>query len=559
MISELTTEQEELVSSLRSCVSDVNRPECSSKETLVRWLRARNWNVLEAEKMLRSHIKWRLENEVDTILTWFKVPEVIEKYFPGGICGHDKLGRPLFIAPVGCLDPKSFLKCVTRTEFLQSRVYELERVMKVVLPTAAAEAGRPIEQLSVIMDMQGLGLKHMSPSLLTIVSESVTVLESNYPEVLGTCFVVNAPPLFSRLYAFVKPLLSRETQEKIQILDGNYQETLLQYFDASNLPAVYGGTLVDDNGDPRCSAFISWAGVVPECYYSKENQNNWNLINGDNGRSSGDPPFINGSGINGFQLVEVGRGSRRDIPLGWLSAGTQITCNVVCDSHDVDVGLTVFPCPHRDSHSNSESRSGFRTSPSSPNLRREQSNQRRLSPQQSGSPVKRLSPSSLNIPDAGAQTVLRNQRISARDSPFRMQQTAPISGQYYLRLDNSYSWMRVKRVRYSVTVHNASAISLSGRSRSSSILLSSDSPPHSTPALPDHMQPSRSTENTSRPPGETGSNSSSCSDLSIFPIPEDTKHPSLLVTGGSMDVNISLLFRLLARIVLVPKQVPTRH
>ncbi|TPP57166.1 Phospholipid transport protein [Fasciola gigantica] len=112
--------------------------------------------------------------------------------------------------------------------------------MKVVLPTAAAEAGRPIEQLSVIMDMQGLGLKHMSPSLLTIVSESVTVLESNYPEVLGTCFVVNAPPLFSRLYAFVKPLLSRETQEKIQILDGNYQETLLQYFDASNLPAVYG-------------------------------------------------------------------------------------------------------------------------------------------------------------------------------------------------------------------------------------------------------------------------------------------------------------------------------
>ncbi|VDP90522.1 unnamed protein product [Echinostoma caproni] len=155
--------------------------------------------------------------QVDTILTWFKVPEVIEKYFPGGICGHDKLGRPLFIAPVGCLDPKSFLKCITRTEFLQSRVYELEHIMKVVFPQASARAGRLIDQLSVIMDMQGLGLKHMSPSLLTIVSESVTVLESNYPEVLGTCFVVNAPPLFSRLYAFIKPLLSRETQEKVQV------------------------------------------------------------------------------------------------------------------------------------------------------------------------------------------------------------------------------------------------------------------------------------------------------------------------------------------------------
>ncbi|TPP63479.1 hypothetical protein FGIG_08509 [Fasciola gigantica] len=109
-----------------------------------------------------------------------------------------------------------------------------------------------------------------------------------------------------------------------------------------------------------------------------------------------------------------------------------------------------------------------------------------------------------------------------------------------------------------IQVHNASAISLSGRSQSSSILLTSDSPPHSTFALQDHMQPSRSNENTSRPPGEAGSNSSSCSDLSIFPTPEGTKHPSLLVTWGSMDVNISLLFRLLARIVLVPKQVPTR-
>ncbi|KAA0200728.1 SEC14 4 protein, partial [Fasciolopsis buskii] len=388
--------------------------------------------------------------QIDTILTWFKVPEVIEKYFPGGICGRDKLGRPLFIAPVGCLDPKSFLKCITRTEFLQSRVYELERVMKIILPSASADAGRPIEQLSVIMDMHGLGLKHMSPSLLAIVSESVTVLESNYPEVLGTCFVINAPPLFSRLYACIKPLLSRETQEKVQVLDGNYQEVLLQYFDASNLPAVYGGTLVDENGDPRCSSFISWAGVVPECYYSKENQNNWNQISGENWRTSGDPPFLSGSGLNGFHLVEVGRGARRDIPLGWLASGTQITCNVICDSHDVDVALVVLPCPHRKSHANSDSRFGFRTSPPTPNLRLEQSNQIRPSPQ-NNSPMKRISPA-LDLGDVSAQAVLQNQRISSRDSLFHMQQTAPVGGQYYLRLDNSYSWMRVKRVRYFVSV-----------------------------------------------------------------------------------------------------------
>lgn len=236
----------------------------------------------------------------------------------------------------------------------------------------------------------------------------------------------------------------------IQVLDGNYQEVLLQYFDASNLPAVYGGTLVDENGDPRCSSFISWAGVVPECYYSKENQNNWNQISGENWRTSGDPPFLSGSGLNGFHLVEVGRGARRDIPLGWLASGTQITCNVICDSHDVDVALVVLPCPHRKSHANSDSRFGFRTSPPTPNLRLEQSNQIRPSPQ-NNSPMKRISPA-LDLGDVSAQAVLQNQRISSRDSLFHMQQTAPVGGQYYLRLDNSYSWMRVKRVRYFVSV-----------------------------------------------------------------------------------------------------------
>ncbi|VDP90282.1 unnamed protein product [Echinostoma caproni] len=68
----------------------------------------------------------------------------------------------------------------------------------------------------------------------------------------------------------------------------------------------------------------------------------------------------------------------------------------------------------------------------------------------------------LGMRGTGVQTVLRNQRITARDSPFRMHQTVPVGGQYYLRLDNSYSWMRVKRVRYSVTVSSVSLMSIIG-------------------------------------------------------------------------------------------------
>ncbi|KER27725.1 hypothetical protein T265_05284 [Opisthorchis viverrini] len=239
----LSSEKKEMVDRLYVKLQDLNHDQSSSRPNLIRWLRSRNWNEAEAEKMLRAHISWRREHEisdqqvpvlwtgpfrlraptehpksVDTILSWYRMPEVIDKYFPGGICGEDKEGRPLFIAPIGRVDPKSFLKATNRLEFLQSRIFQMEHILHVTLPEATARAGKEIDQLTVIMDMQGLGLKHLSPSWLSLVGEAVTVIESNYPEVLGACFVINAPPLFSRLYSFVKPLLSKATQEKVQIL-----------------------------------------------------------------------------------------------------------------------------------------------------------------------------------------------------------------------------------------------------------------------------------------------------------------------------------------------------
>jgi len=40
------------------------------------------------------------------------------------------------------------------------------------------------------------------------------------------------------------------------LFTGNYQSKLLQYIDADQLPAVYGGTLVGENDDPRCESLV---------------------------------------------------------------------------------------------------------------------------------------------------------------------------------------------------------------------------------------------------------------------------------------------------------------
>lgn len=50
---------------------------------LLRWLRARQWNSENAEKMLRDHFIWRSKWDVDQIDSW-DAPEVFAKTFPHG-------------------------------------------------------------------------------------------------------------------------------------------------------------------------------------------------------------------------------------------------------------------------------------------------------------------------------------------------------------------------------------------------------------------------------------------------------------------------------------------
>jgi len=53
----------------------------------------------------------------------------------------------------------------------------------------------------------------------------------------------------------VKPLLSQTTLNKIRIFGSNRSEweaALLEEIDADQIPAFYGGTMTDPDGNPMC-------------------------------------------------------------------------------------------------------------------------------------------------------------------------------------------------------------------------------------------------------------------------------------------------------------------
>ncbi len=63
-----------------------------------------------------------------------------------------------------------------------------------------------------------------------------------YPEIMGNLFVVDAPYLFSGIWAVVKGFLDERTRNKIKIQGSGYQKVLLEMVDADQLPSILGGT-----------------------------------------------------------------------------------------------------------------------------------------------------------------------------------------------------------------------------------------------------------------------------------------------------------------------------
>lgn len=72
---------------------------------LLRFLRARKFDIKKTDLMFKAFIEWRQKHEVDTILKTYvfnELPEV-KQFYPHGYHKVDKLGRPIYIERIGLL------------------------------------------------------------------------------------------------------------------------------------------------------------------------------------------------------------------------------------------------------------------------------------------------------------------------------------------------------------------------------------------------------------------------------------------------------------------------
>lgn len=265
-----TPEQDAMVYQLRTQLEQLGYTERLDTLTMLRFLRARKFNVEAAKNMFIECEKWRKEFGTDEICRTFEYHEKAEvfKFYPQYYHKTDKDGRPVYIEKLGKIDLTAMYKITTAERMLQNLVMEYEKLADPRLPACSRKSGKLLETCCTIMDLKGVGITSIS-SVYSYVRQASAISQNYYPERLGRLYLINAPWGFSSAFSVVKSFLDPVTVEKIHILGSGYQKELLEQVPAENLPVEFGGSCECEGGcelsdagpwqDPEWTRTPKWA------------------------------------------------------------------------------------------------------------------------------------------------------------------------------------------------------------------------------------------------------------------------------------------------------------
>jgi len=238
--AELTKEQSKAISQLRAKVTEFSIDD--TDDYVLRWLKARNYNVDEAADMYRASMKWRKDNDVDNVATrlkkrkWFKP---LQEYWPGAP-GRTKDGQLVYWECIGRVDPKGLLTTFPEDVLIDFHVHMMElceQEREKLKNASGFTAG-----VVVIQDLSGLGFHHVYTPGLNLFKKIIAIDEANYPDDLRRLYILNCPKIFTFLWGIIKPWLDKCTLEKIKVVGSEYQE-VLDLIKPEDLPDHLGGPL----------------------------------------------------------------------------------------------------------------------------------------------------------------------------------------------------------------------------------------------------------------------------------------------------------------------------
>lgn len=218
---------------------------------LLRFLRARGFDVPESAIMLQEYLKWRLSFRLKEVCEVVRFPWIQElrRVYPHGYHGVDRIGRPIYIERVGKSDMTAALKIAPLDHLLAYWVQQYEYSRRVVMPACSVAAGRRVEQGVSVVDLSGMKMSHCGSRCRKVMRQLAKLSQDYFPEMLGAMVVVNAPSVFTPVWSLIKSIVDKKTVSKIHLISSSskhWKQYLQQLVDPSQLPEFLGGTAPDE-------------------------------------------------------------------------------------------------------------------------------------------------------------------------------------------------------------------------------------------------------------------------------------------------------------------------
>ncbi|KFY65480.1 hypothetical protein V496_02537 [Pseudogymnoascus sp. VKM F-4515 (FW-2607)] len=188
---------------------------------LLRFLRARKWDVIKAFTMMAGAIEWRMkEMNVDQLMAEGELQAL--KLSQNASNASDKKTGHDFLAQMRM--GKSFIHgvdttgrpiCVVRVRLHrpgEQSEETLERYIVHFIESVRLMLVAPAETATVIFDLTGFSLSNMEYAPVKFI---INCFEANYPECLGVLLIHKAPWVFSGIWRLIKGWLDPVIASKI--------------------------------------------------------------------------------------------------------------------------------------------------------------------------------------------------------------------------------------------------------------------------------------------------------------------------------------------------------
>ncbi|GFS55722.1 SEC14-like protein 4 [Nephila pilipes] len=261
----ITAEEKNVIDELRRRTIDDISPKMFDDESLFyRFCKARDFNLKEAEDMLRKHLIWRKDQHLDSILTDYKPPEVIKKYTSTNFLCFDKEGCLVRYIDYGQTDMTGLWSSTRITDMFKYLLTILEQDVE-DLKQHSKKTGKLVYQMSCIYNFGNLTFANAAHrKTVEILLQYIKAYQDNYPERIKSIFIINANSYFTFLFSIVRSILASALITKIRCFKADgWKEELLKTIDADDLPV----NKTDPDGNPLCNSFIIHGEKIPERYY----------------------------------------------------------------------------------------------------------------------------------------------------------------------------------------------------------------------------------------------------------------------------------------------------